>query len=78
MTNKEYFVIYNIEGDTYVTAYTKKELEDEINSGITTFFRFLNNVLPINSNYWEGKAMIIKGEIVVPRDEITITRKVLP
>lgn len=78
MTNKEYFVITNIEGDTYVINYTREELENEINSETNIYFEFLHHVLPIDSNYWKGKVMIIKGEIVVPKNKEVVVRKVLP
>lgn len=70
-----YYVIHNGEGDTTVRKYTKeqllKEFEEEgaFREGI--FTKLPNET---DTNYWQGKALIIKGSVVSPQAEEVVTK----
>jgi hypothetical protein len=71
-----YFVINNSGGDTTVTQYTHAELLDELNGGDWgSCYTFLDSIPTQNdTNYWgEGTVLIIKGAIVTPEEEKSIT-----
>ncbi len=69
----KYYLIRNSDGDVYVTAYTKKEIQEELDSGELNS-RFLDSLPDSDTNYWgENTVLLIKGEIVVPEPkEVTI------
>jgi len=65
----QYFVIHNGDGDTTVNSFTKEELEKRLaEKHWGDDIQFLDD-MPIQSdtNYWETKFLIIKGDIVVPK-----------
>lgn len=72
-----YFVIHNSEGDTTVEEVTKEELESRLESEDPYYGTSdCLDKIPERSdtNYWEGKPLIIKGDIVVPRSVQVITK----
>lgn len=75
--NKEetYFTISNSDGDTYVYEATKESLLKELDEGDLSIDEILTEIPESNdTNYWGGKTLIIKGEIVVPKP-VTVVEK---
>lgn len=64
---KEYFVIVNGDGDTHVYLFTREELLDFLEENGTDVHSFLDEVPHVDTNYWNGKFLIIKGSITVPK-----------
>jgi hypothetical protein len=64
-----YYVITNCDGDTCVSTYTKEKLLEAINNNeIGCGYGFLSEMPKHrDTNYWGGKALIIKGSVVVPK-----------
>ena len=70
-----YFVIYNGEGDTTVTEFTKAELLAEIEDERWGDRLCLGDIPDNNdTNYWGESLLIIKGKIVTP-DPVEVVRK---
>tara|TARA_Y100000310_G_C20618632_1_gene782030 strand:+ start:673 stop:903 length:231 start_codon:yes stop_codon:yes gene_type:complete len=70
---QKYYIIYNSEGDTHVKELTKQELLERLNDeeyGDVKYLRWINKS---DTNYWESKLLIIKGEIVTPTEKKTVT-----
>ena len=71
-----YFLISNSDGDTHVEPLSEKELLKRLNdeNGID----FLSE-LPkeMDTNYWGEGVLIIKGEVVVPKEETVVTKYIL-
>ena len=77
MADKYYF-IYSSEGDIRISEYSKEQVERKINA-IGMDYKFVTSLYNIDPMYWGNNAlMIIKGEIVVPEDEVTVVKRVLP
>jgi len=76
-----YFVIDNSDGDTYVRQMTRTQVEqmlvewDEMGEQAG---EFLSEVPEADTNYWGGKTLIIKGEIVIPKPVETVTTWEVP
>ena len=74
-----YFVISNSDGDTYVRQMGEDELLKELNPDacgdvILDSAEVLRSLAEVDTNCWGGKFLIIRGEIVVPREEQVVTR----
>jgi len=68
---ENYFIIHNDEGDTHVVMLSKNELLDRLNEDYYgSDIEFLDT-MPDNTdtNYWECKTLIIRGEIVTPEQK---------
>ena len=69
-----YYVISNSDGDTNIKTCTRIELMENLNEdywgeGIEFIKTFESNE---DSNYWGGnKIAIIKGSIIIPKEEIS-------
>ena len=66
----KYFVVLNVEGDTIVNEVSKDELirrlgEGSYNEG------FVEELTYSDTDCWNDKALIIKGEIVVPKTKVS-------
>jgi hypothetical protein len=66
---EKYFVIHNGDGDTTVREYTKEELISDIVEGAWGDAVVLENIPSDDTNYWGGDILIIKGEIVTPKEK---------
>lgn len=71
----KYFVIHNGEGDTTVTEFTKEKLikaleDNNWGEGIEA----LTTIKERDTNYWGGRILIIKGNIVTPKPVETVVR----
>lgn len=64
-----YFVISNCDGDTIVTPYTKTKLLEMLSRNEEQ--KFITELSEEDANYWDG-ILIIKGEIVVPREKTRV------
>lgn len=81
---KYYWIDCSEDGDVRVHVYTKKELEIELDRSARAvddgesapiFSRTLPGADP---QYWDGKSIIIKGEIVVPSPRDVVQKWELP
>lgn len=72
---ENYFVIHNGEGDTTVRVYTKEQLLKEFEEE-GAFHEGIFEEMPggCDTNYWQGKALIIKGSLVSPQPEQVVTK----
>lgn len=61
----KYFVIYNSDGDTRVKEYNKEQLLKAMNED-GYYTEVLDFVPEQDTNYWNDKCLIIKGNTVVP------------
>lgn len=70
-----YFVINNFEGDTTIYQYSREALLKAIEDGEFSEYGFFEE-MPNKSdtNYWGGKTLIIKGEVVSPQPKQVITQ----
>lgn len=69
----KYFMIYNFDGDTMVKTYDKATLQQEIDNECNDY-DFLSKIPDDDTNYWDEKVLIIKGQIVVPKPVQTVTK----
>ncbi|MFW6246628.1 MAG: hypothetical protein ACOC22_00430 [bacterium] len=69
-----YYVINNFDGDTHVCQYSKEGLLKAIEEG--EFYEGIFDEMPdtIDTNYWCGKSLIIKGEVVSPKPKEVVTK----
>lgn len=77
----KYYLIHNSDGDTMVSEYPKKdELLKEIENGEWGEKLEFLAAIPEHrdTNYWDGKMLIIKGEIVTPKKKEVVTKYDLP
>jgi len=72
---EKYFIINNSDGDTCVDCVSKEELLKRINSGYYGEHQSFLDVMPNESdtNYWGDNILIIKGEIVSPKEQKIVT-----
>jgi hypothetical protein len=72
-----YFVIHNSEdGEASVHQMGAEELQNKLKADYWgTGKRFLSSddTFSCDPNYWGGKLLIIKGEIIVPKPKQTVT-----
>ena len=76
--DKYYTVWCVIDGDIYVNEYNKEQLEELINDKDAKVDNFIDS-LSCKSDpiYWKGATLIIKGEIIVPKEKKTVVKLVL-
>lgn len=76
-----YFLIHNSDGDTMVSLINKDEFLEEVANGewgeTPEFIEGLSG-FPRDTNYWKGKMLIIKGEIVTLEKKEVVTKYDLP
>ncbi len=81
---KYYWIACSEDGDVRVSSYTKDELErelndPEINDPDGRRLAGLSSSIPgSDPMYWDGKSVIIKGEIVVPNTVAVVKKWELP
>ena len=73
---EKYFIIRNSDGDTRVTYIDKKELLLRLNENYYGENPVFLDEMPKNNdtNYWGESVLIIKGEIVSPKEEKIVTK----
>ena len=79
MKGTVYFVISNSDGDTYVTEETEASLLEQLNPDEHGDVELvagnaLKTIPNMDTGYWRGKFLIIKGEIVTPKTVEVVTR----
>lgn len=71
-----YFIIHNSEdGEVSVHQMDAEELQKKLKEdywGTGKKFILPNDIFDCDPNYWGGKLLIIKGEIIVPKAKQTI------
>jgi hypothetical protein len=71
----KYFLIYNSDGDTKVCEISKEKFLREIEDGAWGESpEFLESIPDRDTNYWGGKMLIIKGEIVTLKKKEVVTK----
>jgi hypothetical protein len=73
---EEYFIIRNLDGDTHVENISKKALLERLNEeDYGSDVKFLDEIPNDDSdtNYWGEGILIIKGEIVTPKEKHVVT-----
>lgn len=73
----KYYLIRNSDGDVYVTEYTKEQLLEELDDEDWQE-EFLGTLPEDDTNYWGGKLLLIKGQIVTPKKKEVVTKYDLP
>ncbi len=76
----KYYLIHNCDGDTTVSEIIKDEFLAEIEGGQWGESPEFLDAIPKDrdTNYWKGKMLIIKGEIVTPKEKEVVTKYDLP
>lgn len=74
-----YYLIRNDDGETFVREMTKEQIEAFVNDHLIKS-DLCWHIAPSNTdtNYWGGKYLIIKGQIVVPKPVEVVKRYELP
>ena len=75
-----YFIISCSEdGDVRVSEYTREQVEAMLNSPEPGYLvrDFVDKVPHRDISYWGGMAIIIKGEIVIPKVKEVVTKVTL-
>ena len=75
-----YFLIRCSEdGDIYVSQYAAGQMESNLNDPDSGYKieEFVDKLPDCDPNYWKGKMILIKGEIVVPKVKEVATRVTL-
>ena len=81
---KYYWIDCSEDGDVRVHTYTKKELENELDRSAKAVEEgesapvFSRTIPGTDPQYWDGKSIIIKGEIVVPSPRDIVQKWELP
>jgi hypothetical protein len=71
----KYFLIYNSDGDTIVSEITKEKFLREVEDGAWGESpEFLDSLPERDTNYWKGKMLLIKGEIVTLKKKEVVTK----
>ncbi len=68
---EQYFLITNSEGETYVEPLTREQLKERLAE--SDFNHFVDPGNECNTKYWDGDALIIKGEVVMPERKEVVT-----
>ena len=67
---EKYYVIHNSDGDTTVYEYTKKELLEILNEDDRGYIKYFDEIpYETDTNYWGEGALIIRGEVVKPKEK---------
>ena len=73
-----YFVITNLDGETFIDTLTEEELENKLNEnywgGDPIFMNSLGEDDKNTNNWEEGTVLIIKGETIMPSPVETVTK----
>jgi hypothetical protein len=71
-----YFVIHNSDGDTHVEMITKDELLERLDPENPYYgtIEFLERITKTDTNYWNDKLLIIKGDITVPKQVLVVKK----
>lgn len=82
-TKEKFFYIRGSEdGDVSIHEYTREGFEATINresDGVDNYLaNFASEIPDADPNYWRGKCIVIRGEIVVPKAMEVKTKLVLP
>jgi hypothetical protein len=75
-----YFLIGTSEdGETSVTEYTAEQLEAKLNGPDPDYQieKFVDKIPSNDTNYWDGRMILIRGEIVVPKVKEVVTKVIL-
>lgn len=81
---KYYWINCSEDGDVRVHVYTKRELETELDRRARAVDDgesapvFSQTIPEADPQYWDGKSIIIKGEIVVPSPRDVVQKWELP
>jgi hypothetical protein len=72
----KYYLIHNSDGNTMVSEYPKEKLLEEIEDGAWGESPEFLDALPKDrdTNYWHGKMLLIKGEIVTLKKKEVVTK----
>lgn len=71
----KYFVIYNSEGDTIVTEFTREKLLEALEENSWGLdINVLSAIKERDTNYWGNSILIIKGSIVTPTPKETVVK----
>jgi len=73
MNKAKYYVIHNGDGDTHVEEMSGETLKKRLSEGYWGPVEFLGDIDGTDTNYWGGKLLIIKGNILVPEVIQTVT-----
>ena len=72
--DKNYFVIRNCGGDTFIEEMSRELLLKRINEDYYgDKFNFFTKLVNHDTNYWNDGILIIKGSIVTPIAEKVVT-----
>jgi hypothetical protein len=71
---EKYFIITNLDGDTYVDTVTKDELIKRLDENDYGNIEFLTSAPKNCTNYWGDSVLIIKGEVVTPNPVKVVTK----
>lgn len=70
-----YYVINNMDGDTHIRPYSQEALIRAVEDGeFDEYGIFEEMPKESDTNYWGGKTLIIKGEIVSPQPKEVVTK----
>lgn len=71
-----YFIICNSDGETTVDQVSKEELKKRIDGSWYGALEDVLKAVPRNAdtNYWDGKILIIKGKVVCPKPVKVVER----
>lgn len=70
-----YYSIQNTDGETMIHVYDKHEIEEVLQETGEECLEFIPDH---DTNYWGGKRVIIKGEVVVPKPVKVVTQFEVP
>ena len=72
-------IYYDDDGDIYVHSHTKEVTEEYINDKYSGFSKhgFMESLTEHNPALWKGSCLIIKGEIIIPKEEKVVVKLVL-
>jgi hypothetical protein len=78
MTDEKYYMIDPTDHEVYVTEHTAEEIAGIINDEDFDANQLVSDIPDMNAMYWEGKYIIIKGQIIKPVAEEVVTRYRIP
>lgn len=71
----KYFVVYNGDGDTTVTEFTREKLLEALEENSWGLdINVLSAIKERDTNYWGNSILIIKGSIVTPTPKETVVK----
>ncbi len=78
--NEKYYIITHDEDGSRIYEFSKEELEEKINKKDSGFCssNYLDSLKENDPNYWgDDEMLIIKGNIIVPKNKEVIIKKIL-